>query len=67
MPVLVEVVLRGVSGVLAGMRLMGAGQVRMVGRLMMVARVVMLRRFGMVMGGHAVMMRGLTVFVCCLL
>ena len=62
-----EVVLRRVLRMLSGVQLVGLGQVSVMSGLVVVARVVMFRGFGMVMRGHAVMMRRRAMLVRCLL
>lgn len=55
-----------VFGVLGGVNVMGVSEVGMVSGLVVVAGFVMPGCFGVVMGGHAVMVGGLAVFMNCL-
>jgi len=64
---MVEVVLCRVLGMLGSVQVVGLSQVSVVSGLLMVARVVVFRRFRMMMGGHAMMMRRCTMLVRCLL
>jgi hypothetical protein len=58
-----EVVLRRRPRVLAGMGLMGVGELRMVRGLVVVAGILMFGGFGVVVRGHTVMMGCLAMFV----
>ncbi len=62
-----EVVPRGVIRVLGGMRVVRVRDVSVVCRLVVVAGFMMLRCFGVVMGGHSVMVGCLFVMMRCLL
>jgi hypothetical protein len=64
--VLVEVVLGGVLGMLAGTHMMGVGEMRVVSGLLMVARIVVFCGFRMMMSCHAVMMGRGAMLVRCL-
>jgi hypothetical protein len=56
----------GVLGVLGGVNMMRMREVGMMSGLLVVAGFVMLRSFGVVMGGHAMVVSRLAVFMHCL-
>jgi len=64
---MIEMMARRVFGMLVGVNLMRMRKVSVVSGLVMVAGLMMLRCFGVVMGGHAVVMSRLAVCVSCLL